>query len=473
MTAIHFSRRAKVLLIWGGIAVALGLAWLLSSIITPFIWALLTAFILNTLVTWLTRRLGGPRRLWVVVVYFGLVALVAWGLVSVVPVLVAQIRQILAEIPNYTDQIESFLRGVQLGDLPFTAPDIEAALRRGAEQLLGALGTRAPELALLIFERLLKVLLYLVATFYLLLQADRVVQNVRALFPQDVLDELDPWIRRVVTTMGAYLRGQVLLVMIISTATFVGLSILGVRFALVLAIMSGLVVTIPYLGPYAAGAVAVIVAMTQTQPNNFGWPPLVLGAAVAILYTVIRQLEDNLVMPFVIGRTVELHPLTVIFVVLAGASLAGILGLLIAVPAAATLKIILEYLWQKVREPDPRESLLVGPLTSWDTIASRIRGARGRRLVVVVPAADPLPALLEPADYRRLVVQAAEYQVGVRVVTDDPAVAAQARAVAVRVDLQAPAEFARTVAALGPSSAAEPEPPTAPAPPVRPLGGPA
>ena len=183
---------------------------------------------------------------------------------------------------------------------------------------LGGLSARAPELVRDLVDSLLKLLIYLIATFFTLMQAEKMVANIRALFPSDVLQELDPWFRRITTTLGAYLRGQVLLIAIVSTATFIGLTILGVRFPLALAIMSGIVETIPYLAPMRRAPIATLVALTQIEPNNFGWAPLMLGAAVAVMYTIIRQIEDNLIMPLVIGRTVELHPLTVIFAVLAG-----------------------------------------------------------------------------------------------------------------------------------------------------------
>ncbi len=143
---------------------------------------------------------------------------------------------------------------------------------------------------------------------------------------------------------------------------------------------------------------------------------------------MIRQAEDYLVVPFVIGRTVELPPLLVLFVVLAGASIAGILGLLLAVPVAGVVKIVLEYLWQKIKEPDPRQTLAVSETTSWDLLARRVRNAPGHRLLLVMPRGIVAPALESADDYRRLVLLAGDQGVDVHVITDDPAVAASARA---------------------------------------------
>jgi predicted PurR-regulated permease PerM len=451
MTAIHFSSRTKTWLVWGIVLLALAFLFSVRPIVTPFIWAFVTAYILNAAVVFAMRRAGGPRWVWAILIYFGLVAGLIWLITAVAPVLVMQIQALANEVPNYLHQFELFS---QTNNLPFgmshwTAREITANVDRILNEFAGGLGARAPELARDAFDVLLKLLLYLIATFSMLLQADRFTRGVRRLFSTAVLTELDPWFKRINSTLGSYLRGQALLIGIVSTATFIGLELLGVRFAVALAIMSGLVETIPYLGPYAAGAIAVLVAMTQTQPNNFGWPPLMLGLAVAILYTVIRQAEDYLVVPFVIGRTVELPPLLVLFVVLAGASIAGILGLLLAVPVAAVVKIVLEYLWQKIKEPDPRQTLAVSETTSWDLLARRVRNAPGHRLLLVVPRGIVTPALESLDDYRRLVLLAGDQGVDVHVITDDAAVAANARSVGLVVDEQAAPQFARTATATG------------------------
>src|SRR5262245_26521989 len=110
MVAIHFNSRTKTLIIWGGILLSLGFLFLLGSIVTPFLWALVTSYILNAIVVWAMRRVGGPRWLWVMVIYFGLVIALIWGLIAVVPVLGAQVRQLINEVPAYLAQIEEYLR---------------------------------------------------------------------------------------------------------------------------------------------------------------------------------------------------------------------------------------------------------------------------------------------------------------------------------------------------------------------------
>jgi predicted PurR-regulated permease PerM len=131
------------------------------------------------------------------------------------------------------------------------------------------------------------------------------------------------------------------------------LTLLGVKYALVLAIAAGFLEVIPFVGPYTAAGSAMLVAMLQ-QTTPFGWPNWVLAVVVGIIYLVLRQMEDHLIIPNLVGHIVKLHPILVILSILAGGHLGGALGLLIAVPLAATVRIILAYLYSKlVDSPTP------------------------------------------------------------------------------------------------------------------------
>jgi predicted PurR-regulated permease PerM len=155
------------------------------------------------------------------------------------------------------------------------------------------------------------------------------------------------------SVLGAYIRSQLLLILLMSTLTYIPLTLLGVKYALVLAIVTGFLEVVPFVGPYTAAGSAVLVALLQpTTP--FGWPNWVLAVVVGILYLVLRQGEDHLIIPNLVGHIVKLHPILVIFSILAGGHLAGALGLLIAVPMAATTRIILVYLYNKLTDsPTP------------------------------------------------------------------------------------------------------------------------
>src|SRR5262249_30542140 len=106
MTAIHFTSRTKTAIIWVAILLALGFLYLLRPIVTPFIWGMITAYILNAGVIFALHRAGGPRWLWVMIFYFGTVAGLVWGLMAAGPVLAGQVQQLINDLPNYLKQVE-------------------------------------------------------------------------------------------------------------------------------------------------------------------------------------------------------------------------------------------------------------------------------------------------------------------------------------------------------------------------------
>jgi len=136
-------------------------------------------------------------------------------------------------------------------------------------------------------------------------------------------------------------------VLFVSVALFVALSIFGVRFALIMAIFSGFAEIVPLIGPIVAGAVAMLVVFV-TGNNNFSLQPSTAALVVAAIYFVVRQFQDYFVTPHVMGKIAKLHPIVILFAVLAGEHTAGILGLILAVPIAAILKIFLEFFLEKV-----------------------------------------------------------------------------------------------------------------------------
>ena len=139
------------------------------------------------------------------------------------------------------------------------------------------------------------------------------------------------------------------MVFLVSLILFIALSIIGVRFALILAIFSGFAEIIPLIGPIVATTVAGF-AMFLTGNNNFFLSPLQATLAVILVYVSIRQFQDYFITPHIMGRITKLHPLIILFSVLSGDHLFGILGVILAVPIAATLRILLEYSLDKIND---------------------------------------------------------------------------------------------------------------------------
>jgi predicted PurR-regulated permease PerM len=132
-----------------------------------------------------------------------------------------------------------------------------------------------------------------------------------------------------------------------SAASFVGLEVLRVPGAVPIALATGALELLPLVGPFTAGALAVSVAYLNGT-NPFGWSQVTYGIAVAVMYLLFREIEDYVVVPRVLGKAVKLHPLIVLFALVSGGLIAGLFGLLIAVPIAASLKIVGAYLYDKM-----------------------------------------------------------------------------------------------------------------------------
>jgi predicted PurR-regulated permease PerM len=298
----------------------------------------------------LEKRLSVPRTAAAAVVFIGLIAAIIGGGRLLVPLAIDQLRDLQGTLPSLVANAQNTLAqtahqlGIEELDpliLNFSGlNELTQMVARGAVPFLVGLG-----------HFLLELLVFLIATFFLLRDAPRLFQWLRRILPPNQRNELVPLFAQVNTLLGRYVRGQLFLIGVMSSVTFVGLSILQVPFALLLAITTGVLEVIPIVGPITAGAIACLVALGHPAP--WGLSQIWFVAIVAAMYTVLRHMEDYFVIPLVIGRIVKLHPAVVIFALLTGGALYGLLGVLIAVPVAATLRLVLIYVGAKLRDEDP------------------------------------------------------------------------------------------------------------------------
>ncbi|MBI4495192.1 MAG: AI-2E family transporter [Chloroflexi bacterium] len=334
----------------GLLLLLVGLLYLARAILLPFVAAAVLAYVFDAVVSRVQRRLRLPRAAAIGLCYLLTLGPLAAAIVALEPGLVADTRALLDNAPRIVADLMVGLFGspsVEIFDQTITADDVAGSL---ADAVLEWLGSPAEALvaARLAVELLAGSLLTLVLLFYFLLNGERFGAYLLWLVPE-------PHRARVVETagdvhevLGRYLRGLLVLVLLMATVTWTGLTLIfGLPFALPLALATGLLEIIPIVGPVAAATVAAMVGLSHGGAG--------MAAGVLLFYTVARQLEDHLVMPIVVGRVVQLHPVVVIFAVLAGGVLAGIPGMLLAVPTAATLKIVVEtWILETPPEGSPR-----------------------------------------------------------------------------------------------------------------------
>jgi predicted PurR-regulated permease PerM len=347
---VSLSPRGRTVVIWVGVAIAVILLLEFAHALRPFAWAIITAYLLHPFVSMIHRRTRLPKPLITIWLYAMLALLITILIINFGPQLVDEVGQFQDEVPQISDDIEVWINEHQqdrMEQLGVDSQYIDERLDEIGDDLTQAIGDAALPVIFSTVSIAIEFIIYLVASFYFIVYGDRFVGAFRGALNRKYHAEFDRLIAEINATLGAYLRGQALLVLIMSTASFAMLYFLDVKYALIVAIATGFLELIPLLGPWVAGAIAVSVSLFQ-DTTPFGWTHLTLAAVIGLGYFALRQLEDAFVIPTVIGRFVHLHPLLVLFCVVVGTGLGGILGLILAVPIAAVSRIMVSYLYAKL-----------------------------------------------------------------------------------------------------------------------------
>lgn len=346
---VRFSPRTKAVVAIALLALAIFFVYGVRAIIWPFIWAGALAYLLAPLVTWLCKHTR-LHRFWVTLIlmgffFGGIVLLFTFGY----PPLSRELEGLRRSLPSIVENLESTIATYAQVDLF----GLEAVIGSSGELLAGTLDSATSQvidaalgIALHVVELALKFLLCLFATFYLLLESNRFGIWARRMVPAPYRQEVSMLGGQIDRMVGRFIRGQLMLVVIMSVATYIGLRVLGVPYALVLAPAAGFLELIPFIGPVLAATPAVLLALVY--PSPYGWSPVVYAVIVALMYTVMRHIEDYLIIPNVVGRYVQLNPVLTLFAILSGGALFGISGMLLAIPTAAILRIVLSYLYVKL-----------------------------------------------------------------------------------------------------------------------------
>ena len=349
----RWSSTTKRVVIGSLAAVFLLFIWRAGDIVEPFLWAMILSYILLPLVGALERRSGLPRTAAALGVFLALLAVIFGGGRFLIPRLIDNSKDLQANWPiliaNAQVTIADTLTSLGLGDLAATviAPNLQDLDR----QIVAMLQRNALPVVVGAGHFLLQFLIFLIATFLTLRDAPRFLNFIQRNLPREHRSELLHVLRDTNVMLGRYIRGQLILVLLMSTITTIALTILGVPYSVLLGVMTGVLETIPFVGPITAGAIACLVALGH--PNPFDWSQIAYVAVVAVMYTILRHAEDYLVIPTVIGRAVRLHPAIVIFSLLSGGAVFGLLGIVLAVPVAATMRLVLIYVRAKLRDEDP------------------------------------------------------------------------------------------------------------------------
>ena len=302
---------------WAALIAAAVVLMLARRVLAPFVIAAVLAYVFSPLIDALVERTRARRGLVVVVLYLVVVGAVAVAARVVGPPLTEEVRALTAAGPSIAGGAVQALTGGRT--LTVLGQQIEpgqlAAYADGALAEYFGNPTEAIHVVGEISHVALDTVLVLILVFYFLLDGGRFGGYLIRFVPAEHRAHVEEVARRVHIVLGHYVRGQLGLIALMSIVTYAVLRLaFGLPFALALAIATGFLEIIPLLGPLIAGGLATSVALAHGGPG--------LAVAVALTYLVLRQIEDQVVMPIVVGRTVHLHPVATLFAVLAGGAIA-------------------------------------------------------------------------------------------------------------------------------------------------------
>jgi predicted PurR-regulated permease PerM len=346
--ALDPKRRRRYLQIAFGFAalvVAVIVLYLLRDFLGAFVLGAAIAFLIQPAVARLVG-LGIPRVLAIVIVFLVIIIVMAGLVLLIVPLAVNEVGQLQRQAPSLATAAQGRINSLQgspiqiLGitiDLKGTTETISSHLK---DYLLGQFGN-AVTIGLTALTTILQLVLMFIVAFLLALDAAAFRRVLRRLVPNDYRTDFDQIWRKVRKMLYAYMRGQLIIAALIGVVSGIACAVLGVQDAIALGLIAGITALIPYLGPFIGAVPAILVALAAGPVKAF---------LIAIIYFLISNVILNFVYPKLMGDAVRLSPILVIVAFIAGFSWAGILGMFVAVPIAATLRILFDHIYPRLYE---------------------------------------------------------------------------------------------------------------------------
>ena len=340
------SRRWQMLAIT---AVILYLLWLLAPVLMPFAVAGMFAYLGDPLADRL-ERLGMGRTVAVSVVFFVLLLVTVGALLLLIPLISRQVDNLVQSLPHYVDWVRTtalpWLQAkLRLDPNAFDSDRLVAEIKDHLGSLGGVVSTvlgKVTRSGLGVIAWMTNLVLIPVVAFYLLRDWDRLVAWIDDMLPRSIEPTVAHLARESDLVLGAFVRGQLLVMLALGIFYGAGLSIIGLSVGPLIGMVAGLLSFVPYLGFIVGFGSAVIAVLVQYGD----WTHVSL---VVVVFVIGQLLEGYVLVPRLVGEKIGLHPVAVIFAVLAGGYLFGFLGILLALPAASVILVVLRYLSQRYR----------------------------------------------------------------------------------------------------------------------------
>ncbi|MGI6712949.1 MAG: AI-2E family transporter [Bacillota bacterium] len=320
----------------------LRLLYYIRVILIPFILAILLAYILLPLVNALVKR-KVPITLAILIIYCSVAVIVTFIALYVFPEIFNELNRFTYTVPQYTSTVQQWINEMHQEYSRFNLPEsirqiIDETIVSVESKLVNIIRNFASFLINL-FSYSLSLIIVPILTFYFLKDHEIISKKIVSYLPRAYQEELLSNWATINLLLRKFIRGHLSVALIVGTLTSIGLAFLGVDYALTLGFIAGIADLIPYFGPIIGAIPAVCLAFLQSKK---------LALYVIIVMFIVQQIESSIISPKIIGDSVGLHPLVIIFVLLLGGYLFGILGMLFAVPITAVMRVIINFAYQRL-----------------------------------------------------------------------------------------------------------------------------
>lgn len=318
--------------------------FILRSIFIPFVIAVVIAYLLNPIVSYFEKK-GVPRVFGIVMVYFMILTVLMAGAAFLLPLFIAQLDELVEQLPFYANRIQRLVNYAHLHysrvDMPQEIRDVlDGYIVRWQQGIISFIESMLNS-TIKMFSQIVNFVLAPIIAFYFLNDMDEIKRFLYSFFSGGFKGKTASLFHQIDNVLSGFIRGQLVVCLIVGTLTTIGLLILKVRFALIIGIIAGVTNIIPYFGPILGAIPAIALALMESSA---------LALKVLILFIVIQQVESSIISPNIMRHNIGLHQLTIILALLAGGKLFGVLGLVIAVPIAGIIKVLLLYIYREYLE---------------------------------------------------------------------------------------------------------------------------
>lgn len=336
-------------LVFFSVLLLIALVYALSTVLTPLLISAILAYLGDPLVNKLTR-MRVPRLLSVIIIFFIIFLIIGLIFLILIPILQRQIVELIDTLPEIGNRLEAWIRNLA-AYFSIEGLNIDTLKTNLANTILKGntvtawIGKNVLASGVAIIEWIINLILVPVVTFYLLRDWDTLLNSIQHLFPRSIEPTITKLAKQCDEVLGAFLRGQFLVMICLGIIYGIGLTLIGLKLGIIIGLIAGLVSIVPYLG-FIVGLITSLFAVMIQYGTMYSI------IAVIIVFLIGQMLEGMILTPMLVGNRVGLHPVAVIFAILAGGSLFGFFGVLLAVPVASVIMVLLRYISHKYHKSE-------------------------------------------------------------------------------------------------------------------------